>query len=121
MEIEAEKKDGVVIVRLLERRLDSRASGALREKLMSLVENGADRIVVNFNHVEFIDSSGLSAIVSVLKSMPADGDIVVSEARGAVSQMFKLSRTDKIFPMASEEGGAVSMLATAVTTWDRLP
>ncbi len=40
----------------------------LREELHALIENGDTRLVVDLSGVEFIDSSGLGALISGLKA-----------------------------------------------------
>lgn len=44
--------------------------------------------------IKFIDSSGLGAIVSCLKQVERDEELVIAEARETVLSMFKLTRMD---------------------------
>jgi len=111
MLIETEKNNDLLIVRVKEKRLDARVAPEFRETLQPLVEEGIKKIALNLEVTEFIDSSGLGAIVSVLKAMGSNGNIAISNSAGAVLQMFKLTRMDKIFSIFPSEEEAVGSLA----------
>ena len=79
--------------------------------LAEYMTNGNRSMVLDLAAVTFIDSSGLGALVSSLKSMGTDGDLVVSGARGAVASVFKLTRMDKVFRMYENNDIAVAALS----------
>jgi anti-sigma B factor antagonist len=70
-------------------------------------------MVLDLGAVSFIDSSGLGALVSSLKSMGKNGDLVICGAQSAVASMFKLTRMDKVFRMYPSAQEAASALAPA--------
>jgi anti-sigma B factor antagonist len=108
MELEHRVEDGKLVVAVLEKRLDARSATSFRERLGELVDVGHRRIVLDISSVEFIDSSGLGAIVSLLKQVAGDGDLVICGARETVMSMFKLTRLDKVFRLV---GGVSEALA----------
>lgn len=60
-------------------RLNMVAAPRLREQLHGLVENGSSRLVVDLSRTDFIDSSGLGALVSGLKAArQAGGDLRIA-------------------------------------------
>jgi anti-sigma B factor antagonist len=55
--------------------------------------------VLDLGAVDFMDSSALGAVVSCLKAVGGRGDLAVSGAHGAVLQLFKLTRLDRVLKL----------------------
>lgn len=60
-----EEADGVVL--RVEGEVDVYTSPALRDELYRLIDDGAPRVTVDLNGMDFIDSSGLGVFVGALK------------------------------------------------------
>jgi anti-sigma B factor antagonist len=110
MQIESRQVDDVVVVAPLESRLDARGALSFKETMGNFIKEGHSRIVLNLSNVEFIDSSGLGAIVSSLKALGLKGEIAICGARDTVLTMFKLTRMDKVFRILKEEKEAIAAL-----------
>ncbi|MCK6554136.1 STAS domain-containing protein [Candidatus Binatia bacterium] len=111
MELEHRSEGNVLVVTLLEKRLDARSASPFKDKMVALIDEGHSRIVLDIREIEFIDSSGLGVIVAVLKQLAGQGDLVICGARDTVRSMFKLTRLDKVFQMFTDVGDAVAALA----------
>jgi anti-sigma B factor antagonist len=72
---------------------------------------GNRRIVLNLSEVDFIDSSGLGAIVSSLKKIGNDGDLVICSVRETVMSLFRLTRMNRVFDILSSEEEAIGALS----------
>ena len=83
-----------------------------KHQLIDYVNKGNRSIVLDMNAVSFIDSSGLGALVSSLKVIGKDGDLVLCGTGGTVNSMFKLTRMDKVFRMFGTAEEAVAALAS---------
>jgi anti-sigma B factor antagonist len=70
--------------------------------------------VVDLGAVEFVDSSGLGALVALLKQLSGRGELVICGARETVMSMFKLTRLDKVFQIVATQDDAVAALAGTV-------
>lgn len=111
MEVEHHLDDGVLIVTLVERRLDARSAPSFRDKLVDFINAGHHHIALDLSPVEFIDSSGLGAIISVLKqAVGQQGDLVIYGPRDTVLSLFKLTRLDKVFQILPQQAEAVAAL-----------
>ena len=108
MQIERKQVEDVLIVTPFEPRLDARGAVSFKETMGSFIKEGHSRIVLNLSNVEFIDSSGLGAIVSSLKALGLKGEIAICGARNTVLTMFKLTRLDKVFRLLKDEGEAIA-------------
>lgn len=111
MEIEKRKKGNVLIVKLLEKRLDEDLSRDFNAKMAGFINQGNEQIVLDLSVVEFIDSSGLGSIISALKMLDQKGDFVLCGMREAVLSLFRLTRMDKVFKIFSGEKEAVTALS----------
>ena len=80
--------------------LDVATSPELRELLVKLVGDGANRLVLNLDGVDFLDSTGLGTIISVLKRARTHGGdlrLVCSQAR--ITRLFEITGLDKAVPL----------------------
>lgn len=107
-----EKKTGeVLIVRPLEKRIDAATATEFKEKMGHWIASGNRWIVLDLSEVDFIDSSGLGAIVSGLKKIGNDGNLVISSVRETVMSLFRLTRMNRVFDIFSSEDEAVAALS----------
>ena len=111
MRFEESKVGDVLVAKVLEGRIAADVAPRFKAHLAEYVGKGNLYIVLDLTAVRFIDSSGLGALVSSLKSMGKDGDLVVAGAHGSVASMFKLTRMDKVFRMYATADEAVAALA----------
>ena len=90
----------------LKGRLDGTSSPAVRDALQKSLEENFNRIIIDLQHVPFIDSSGLAALVSGLRmAREKKGDIILSAAQPQAQIVFRLTMLDRIFtihPTAEE-------------------
>jgi anti-sigma B factor antagonist len=111
MRFEENKVGDILVSKVLDGRIAADVAPRFKAHLAEYVSKGNLFIVLDLAAVAFIDSSGLGALVSSLKSMGKDGDLVVAGAHGAVASMFKLTRMDKVFRMYGSSDEAVAALS----------
>lgn len=111
MQLHDEKIGDVLVVKPLESRIDASIAVDFKERMAGFINAGNELIVLDLSSVNFIDSSGLGAIVSSLKLLGRKGDLVISGIRQTVMNMFKLTRMDRVFRIFESRDQAVSALA----------
>jgi anti-sigma B factor antagonist len=111
MRFEENKSGDVLVAKVLDGRIAADVAPRFKAHLAEYVSQGNLSIVLDLGEVTFIDSSGLGALVSSLKSMGKDGDLVIAGAHGAVASMFKLTRMDKVFRMYANKDEAIAALS----------
>lgn len=109
--IEVTHESGVAVVSATGKRLDASIAPAFKQAVVALVAAGDQRLVLDMGRVEFLDSSGLGAMVSILKAMGGRGALAVCNARGAVLSLFQLTRMDKVFLILPARDEAVRRVA----------
>lgn len=84
------------------------AAGPLKARIADLARSGKSRIVVDMSGVDFIDSSGLGALVTGHKvAREAGGDLRVANVGEQVAAVMKLTNLDRLFvPHASVKAAA---------------
>lgn len=96
--IAAEKKqDGSMVVKLEGARLDAACAEGVKSGLKDLVDQGHRHLIVDFANVQFMDSSGLGALVGVLKMMGPGGQVEITNPSSSVLKVMKLTRMNKVF------------------------
>lgn len=79
-------------------RLDAASAPDLREEFREFIESGHNRIVLDFAAVNFIDSSGISVIITLLKAATSKGgDVVLTRLTPQVRTILELTRLYKVF------------------------
>lgn len=80
-------------------RLNMGGASALRKQFQGLVDGGSNRIVVDLSTTEFIDSSGLGALISGLKmAREAGGDLRIAAAPAQVCTVLELTNLNRVLP-----------------------
>jgi anti-sigma B factor antagonist len=80
-------------------RIDAETSPALRQAIIDVAAQGRTAVVVDLTQVEFMDSSGLSALVSGMKTLrKAAGMLAITGANPQVKMALRLTMLDRVFP-----------------------
>ncbi|WP_341525633.1 STAS domain-containing protein [Nostoc sp. UHCC 0302] len=78
--------------------LNATTSQEFRHNITQVIENGAKVVLVDFQDVTFMDSSGLGALVLAFKTLrAADSKLVVCSINEQVRILFELTNMDKVF------------------------
>lgn len=112
--IDLERKGTVLLVRLVGE-LDHHAAEQLRTKVEKEFENGElKHIVLNLEHLSFMDSSGLGVILGRYKQVKnVGGEMVVCAISPAVKRLFDMSGLFKIVRLEESEQFALEKLGVA--------
>jgi anti-sigma B factor antagonist len=100
MNIEVAPRKDAVVITPAAARVDIEVAGQFRAALLSLVEGGHRRVVVDMSQVNFIDSSGLGALVSALKALKMkerSGDIRLANVQQPVVALLEIIRLQRVF------------------------
>jgi anti-sigma B factor antagonist len=80
--------------------LDVATSPDLRELLIRLVGDGANRLILDLEGVDFLDSTGLGTIIGALKrSRTHGGDLRLVCTQARISRLFEITGLDKAVPL----------------------
>jgi anti-sigma B factor antagonist len=111
MQIQDKKIGNILIVKPSEKRIDASVATDFKGKMIDWINTGEKRIILNLAEVDFIDSSGLGAIVSSLKAIGNNGDLVICGISDTVTTLFSLTRMNRVFQIFSTEEEALKALS----------
>jgi anti-sigma B factor antagonist len=116
MKFEDTRCGNALIVRPLEARFDAAGAPQFKASVAEMIQRGEQTIVLDLSEVDFIDSSGLGALVSLLKRMAPKGTLAVCGLREAAFNMFRLTRMDKVFSIYSTRSEALAAVGAGATS-----
>ena len=88
--------DGLTI-RLEEERLDSASAVLFKDAVREAATAGPAVIVLDMQEVEFLDSSGLGAVVGAMKALAPGTRLELARLQPAVARVFTLTHMDRVF------------------------
>jgi anti-sigma B factor antagonist len=102
LRMEVADRGGITVVTPAADRLDIEVASEFRSMLLTLVQQGHRRLVIDLHNVTFIDSSGLGALVSALKTVKrnetaGEGDVRLARAQTAVIALLEIIRLNRVF------------------------
>lgn len=73
----------------------------LKQKVLEELEDGARKVVVDFTHTGYIDSSGLGVLVSLSKKIREQGgELRLAGLNEDLRTLFELTKLDTLFEIA---------------------
>ncbi len=103
-----EMRGNVLIVKPLEKRMDAVIAADFKEQMKNLVAEGQKLFILDMSEIDFVDSSGLGAIIACLRMLEGKGDLAIAGAREKTVLFFKLTRMDRVFQMFATSDAALA-------------
>lgn len=97
MELTQDTKGDAIIMRCLDARLDAMVALKFKDGFQHLAKGTHKRVILDLTSVDFMDSSGLGAVVAVYKMLGRDRVFDLAGLSQAVDRVFKLTRMDSVF------------------------
>lgn len=92
--------------------LEGEVSARFKEKIRSTIADGNRLIVIDLGLVEFIDSSGLGALISALKVLrAAGGDLHLANVSEPVQAVLEITRLLRVFETHESAESALTTLS----------
>jgi anti-sigma B factor antagonist len=103
---------GVTVVEASGRIVLGDETNKLREEVKQLLASGKKRIVINLSQVDFIDSSGLGALVGLHSTAQAQGArIRLAAITRRFHELLQITKLLTVFDVYDSESQAVSSFA----------
>ena len=78
-------------------RIDAASAIRFREEMRTQIDGSSGTILLDLGQVDFIDSSGLGAIVAAMKLLPEGRRMELASLTPGVDKVFRMTRMDTIF------------------------
>lgn len=110
LQINVRKRDSIPVIDLTGE-VDAYTSARFREVMLDIIDSEGASVIVSMSDVEYIDSSGLGALVGGLKRVSErNGKIVIVCDKPQVRKVFEITGLEKVFPIYDTEDAAVDAL-----------
>ncbi len=107
-EIEQHEREGVTVLEMKGRITMGKEATALREKVAELTAANVRNLVFNLEGVDFIDSTGLGALVMCVTNMQkAGGNVKLVNLNKRNIELLVMTRLATCFEIFTDEGDAV--------------
>jgi len=116
MELQVETSGGVDII-YVSGRLDLVGSNSLKDEIRRRLQEHRAQMILSLKKVDFINSSGLGAMVSMLKDVRlAGGRLVLSDLAPYVKEIFSITQLSNVFEIYEAEEQARATFGKPVPT-----
>jgi anti-sigma B factor antagonist len=108
MEISIKSQSPTVSIVSLNGALNARSAEEAKQTFRNLVDQGVTKVIVNLQEVPFIDSSGLAALVSGLKTLGGEAsNLKLAAPQSQARLLFELTMFDRVFEIHDTVDGAL--------------
>ena len=108
MKYSVDKQDRYTVFQLEEENLNSVVAPDLKSEIVILHNEGVNNLIFDLSKVKYVDSSGLSAILTADRLMKTNGSFVLTGIeQAAVKKLFEISRLDTVLSMVPTKAEAV--------------
>lgn len=111
MELASHHSGAVNIITVHEARIDASVAIRFKDEMRGLTAGGPAHVVLDLSNVQFIDSSGLGAIVAAMKQLPQGHRLDLAALTPDVDKVFRLTRMDTIFAIHASADAALHRAA----------
>jgi len=109
MMFEIETTEGISVLRLTIARLDAARAPAFRQEMEKARLPSPPFLVVDLQGVEFMDSTGLGAIINLFRQSKANGgELRVCGVTGGVATLFTLTRLNRMIGIYPDRQAALA-------------
>ena len=111
MELEIKENPKYFLITPQEKSIENFNSREFKGKITDLINENNKSVILNLSKIDFIDSSGLGSLVSILKLLTSrQNNIVICEAKDAINRIFNLTRHNQVIPLLADEEAAIKFL-----------
>lgn len=97
MQVTLGRADEALVISVMESRLDAAVAITFKDVVRDLTATEGSPVILDLSRVDFLDSSGLGAIVGVMKLLGPDRPLEIAGLTASVRKLFRLTRMDTVF------------------------
>ena len=106
-----EKAGDITIVRITEKKLYQDAVSPFQDKMVSLIDEGRQNLIIDLSEVDVMNSSGLGVLILTWDRLSKEGGRLVIMGLGSLMQeLFQRMRLNLIFTVVQTEAEALRII-----------
>lgn len=114
MKIQTQKSGSILIATIFEERFDATCAPDFIVVMKEWLEDNNVRIILDFSHVDFIDSTALGVIIKSFKWLRqadnGNGELALCSVNNKIMSLLQLTRMDRVFPLYPDSKEAIEAL-----------
>jgi len=95
MEIAVQDINGMTIVYPEGPRLDAATAPRFKSDMIDVITTGTTRIILDLSRIDFMDSTGLASIMSTMKTLAGQGEVVLCGVSEKLKMLFSIAKLDR--------------------------
>lgn len=108
MDFETVRTGDILRINVLCPRIDAACAVQFKDRMREICGEEPARVVVDLQAVDFLDSSGLGAVVASMKHLGAGRSLELAGLAPKVEKVFRLTRMDSVFTIHATADGAIA-------------
>ncbi|MBD3679527.1 MAG: STAS domain-containing protein [Rhodobacteraceae bacterium] len=108
MQIDASPFEEGIVLTVRESRIDAACALQFKDRFRDLAADGAGKVILDLAMVDFLDSSGLGAVIASMKSLGPDRSLELAALTPLVRKVFRLTHLDTVMTIHPDAASAVS-------------
>lgn len=113
MDLNVEDIGDLRVITVQDDRIDAAVAIQFKDRMRELTETAPPGVLLDLSRVNFLDSSGLGAVVAAFKQAAPDRKLELAGLTPTVEKVFKLTRMDTVFTIHSSASDVTRFLANA--------
>jgi anti-anti-sigma factor len=107
IELKEDKKGDVLVIKI-KGRLDAISSPSAEKKVFECINNGQNKLLLDFSGVTYLSSAGMRMLLSTTKKLKTlSGKLIVCSISQNVMDVLKMSGFDHVLDISQSEGEAL--------------
>jgi anti-sigma B factor antagonist len=112
--IQIQHREGIAFVRVIEKKLYQNMVVQFQEELISVMDQGNNKLIVDLSDVDIINSSGLGVLILVTDRLnKIGGKLVVTGLRPFLKELFQRMHLDSLFSVTENQKEALRAIKGA--------
>ena len=104
-----DKKEGEVVILEPIGRIDTNTASEFESKIVEVMDNGANRFVVDLKEIDYISSAGLRVFLMAIKKLKSmDGSFIICSMSDHIKEVFDISGFTPIFTITADQTSGVA-------------
>jgi len=103
------EKNGIVIISLSGKIMGGPEAGQINEQINSFIDKEKTKIIIDLEHVEWMNSSGLGILIGVITTLKNNGGkLVVTNVSERILNLLKITKLVTVFEIEQDLDSAVA-------------
>ena len=104
----------VTVLKLNGRLMDKSEASALLNEVEELVSDGARNLLIDLSKLDYMNSSGLNVLVSILtKARNEGGEVVIANVSAKMNELFIITKLNTVFTVVEDMESGLAQLTSA--------